>query len=178
MDITAKAKNIRMSPKKIRLVTDLIKGLDVVEALEQLTFSKKHAAEPVMKLLKSGIANAVENYSLDKNNLLIKEIRVDEGVTLKRWAPKARGRATPLRKRSSHIILILTEKVPTDVKDVKKKEKKTDDIVKIEDLGKVKPEADVDDFNAHEHRQDKSSKPVKSNKGFMGKVFTRKSGEK
>ncbi len=178
MDITAKAKNIRMSPKKIRLVSDLVKGLEVAEAISQLSFSKKHAAEPVLKLIKSGIANAVENFKLDKANLLVKEIRVDEGVTLRRWMPKARGRATPLRKRSSHIILTLTEKVPTDIKDIKKPEKKTDDIVKIEDLGKVKPEADIDDFNAPEAKQIKEKKSGKSDKGFMGKVFTRKSGEK
>ena len=136
MEVKAKAKFVRTSAKKVRLVAGLIRGLDVEEALVQLQFSKKNAALPIAKLLKSAIANAEENLDLKRNNLFVQEIRVDEGPTLKRWMPRAMGRATPIRKRSSHTTLILGERVPTIEKKVKKEDNK-DDIVKIEDLDKI-----------------------------------------
>src|SRR3989344_8457297 len=137
MEVTARAKFIRISPKKVRLVADLIRGLDVAEAITQLQFSQKNAALPLTKLIKSAIANAEENEDLKRNNLFIKAITVDGGPTLKRWLPKAMGRATPLIKRSSHISLVLAEKVPTVGTDKVKKEDTKDDLIKIEDLGKI-----------------------------------------
>ncbi|MCD4705591.1 50S ribosomal protein L22, partial [bacterium] len=107
MEMKAKAKYIKMSPKKVRLVVDVIRKMDVDNALAQLKFINKLAAKPVEKLINSAIANAKHNFGLEKDNLYIKEIKVDEGAILKRWRPRAFGRAGAIRKRSSHISLIL-----------------------------------------------------------------------
>ena len=109
MDIKAKARYIRMSPRKIRLVVNLIKNLPINQALDQLKFIDKKAAKPVEKLLKSAIANAAHNFNLEQNNLIIKKFTVDEGPTLHRFMPRAHGRATPIRKKDSHLNLILSE---------------------------------------------------------------------
>jgi len=110
MKVQAKAqlKSLRVSPRKVRLVIDLIRGLDVERALNELTFSKKAAARPVKKLLESAVANAVHNQSIKREGLTIETVYVDEGRVLKRWMPRAMGRATPLRKRSSHITIVLS----------------------------------------------------------------------
>ena len=120
MEVKAKAKHIRMSPQKVRLVADIVRGMGALQSLDQLRFTNKLAAKPISKLISSAIASATNNFELDKSNLFIKEIRVDEGTTLKRWAPKARGRATPLRKRTSHISLILAELVDSGKTEAKK----------------------------------------------------------
>lgn len=104
----AQLKSLRMSPRKVRLVVDLIRGLEVDKALAQLAFSKKDAARPVKKLLESAIANAVHNKSMKREGLMIEGGFVDEGRAIKRWQPRAFGRANPLRKRSAHITLILS----------------------------------------------------------------------
>lgn len=117
--VTAKLSYLRMSPRKARLVVDMIRGRRVAKALEILTLSKKTAARPIMKLLNSAIANALHNFKLGTENLAVTTIMVDGGPMLKRWMPKAHGRATPIRERTSHISLILTE-VAKPVKKVKK----------------------------------------------------------
>lgn len=111
MEVKAKLRHLHIAPRKVRLVINLIRGLEVGRALEQLSVIKQRAARPVFKLLKSAIANAGHNFNLDKDNLYIKEIRADEGPSLKRWQPRAFGRAHPIMKRASHISLILEERV-------------------------------------------------------------------
>jgi large subunit ribosomal protein L22 len=109
--ITAELKNYRQSPRKVRLVADLIKGKQVDEALDLLQFTTKRASDPVTKLLKSAIANASHNFNIKSTeNLYIKDMRVDEGVTLQRWRPRARGAAYPIRKRTSHVKITLEDK--------------------------------------------------------------------
>ena len=103
----AQLNNLRMSPQKVRLLADLVRGLPAEDAVVQLQFSKKHAARPLKKLLESAIANAENNNNLKKDTLKVETIYVNEGSTLRRWMPRAMGRATPLRKRSSHITLVL-----------------------------------------------------------------------
>lgn len=122
MEVKADAKFIRMSPKKIRLIADLIRGMNIKTAEAQLKFKTKLAAGPVLKLLKSAIANALHNFNLKEENLFIKAIAVNEGPSLKRWAPKAFGRATSVIKRSAHISIVLDEKTPEAV--VKKEPQK------------------------------------------------------
>lgn len=124
--IKAKLRHLRISPRKVRLVTDLIKGLDVKKAQKQLEFSPKGVATPILKLLNSAIANARHNANLDENNLYISSILVDPGPTLKRWMPRAMGRATSIMKRTSHITISLEERIPSiNKKDkIKKEEKK------------------------------------------------------
>lgn len=123
MEVKAKARFIKMSPRKARMVANLLKGLNADEAVAQLKFINKRAVEPVLKLLNSAVANATHNFNLKKNNLYIKEIRVDQGPVLKRWTPKAYGRVAPIRKRSSHIIIVLDELFADKVKAGKKAQK-------------------------------------------------------
>lgn len=108
-EVKAKLSYLRQSPRKVRLVTDLIRGRKVTTALNSLSLINKRAALPVLKLLKSAVANAKHNFSLAPESLRVAKITVDGGPVLKRWMPKAHGRATPVRERTSHIQLVLTE---------------------------------------------------------------------
>ena len=119
MNVTAKAKFIRMTPKKVRLVINVVRGMDIDDALAQLLYIQKAASKPVAKLLESALANAEHNYNLARNNLYIKEIRADMGPVLKRFQPRAFGRAGLIRKRMSHISVVLSERVPTKLNDGK-----------------------------------------------------------
>jgi large subunit ribosomal protein L22 len=175
MEIKASAKFIRQSPKKVRLVANLVKGLPVAEALTQLKFNAKAAAGAVAKLLKSAISNAEENHGLRRDNLFIKAVRVDGGPTLKRWTPKAFGRATPIVRRSSHVSLLLAEREPTAV-TAKPKAVDDSDIIKLGDFEELKKLNKVAGDKAEvEVIQDKK-KSAGKNKGFISKVFNRKSG--
>lgn len=107
MEVTAIARHIRMSPRKVRLVADLVRGLDVEKAAAQLKFIRKAAAKPVLKVLLSAVANAEHNHQLSSGELFVKSIRVDGGPMLKRWRARAFGRAASIRKRSSHISVVL-----------------------------------------------------------------------
>lgn len=134
MEVKASLKHLRMSARKLRLVIDVVRSMPVLTAIDQLKFSSKLAATPVIKLIKSAIANAENTYSLEKDNLYIKSIKADEGVTLKRWMPRAHGRATAIRKRGCHIDLVLGE-IKASVKK-EKKVVKADEPVKLEKLVK------------------------------------------
>jgi large subunit ribosomal protein L22 len=135
MKITANLNHLRMSPRKVRLVADFIRGMDVKEAETQLRFLTKKAAGPVLKLLNSAIANASHDFDIEKDNLYISEIQINEGPTLKRWRARAMGRAAPIMKRTSHINLVLETK--KGVKAKKKKAEKTE-VVKLGDAEKIK----------------------------------------
>jgi large subunit ribosomal protein L22 len=107
----ASAKNVRISPRKVRLVVDTVRGKSVSQAMNILMFTRKKAAKPVQKLLRSAVANANENDGISEvDDLFIDRIMVDEGPTLKRYTPRARGRATPIHKRTSHIQIVLRER--------------------------------------------------------------------
>jgi large subunit ribosomal protein L22 len=111
MQVQAKLRHTRTTPQKARLVANMIRGKNVNDAMNILMFTPKRVAEKFQKLLKSAIANAEENHKvLDVDDLVVKNVLVDEGVTWKRNMPRARGMATMLRKRTSHITLILEEK--------------------------------------------------------------------
>ena len=105
--IKAESKFIRTSPRKIRLVADLVRNMSLKEALDTLTHLRKRAAKPLLKTIKQAVANAVNNLNLDKNSLEIQSIEVNEGSTYKRWNPVSRGRAHSIFKRTSHIKVIL-----------------------------------------------------------------------
>jgi large subunit ribosomal protein L22 len=110
MEAKAVAKYIRMSPQKVRLVADLVRGKKVKEAGDILLYTRKYAAGIVTKVLKSALANAAQNPNVDENILYIKEIFVDQGPVLKRWRARAQGRAVGIKKRTSHITVVLDEK--------------------------------------------------------------------
>lgn len=184
MEIKAQVKHLRTSARKTRLVVDLVRGMQVEKALDQLKFVNKKVTRSVAKLINSAIANAENTYELSKDNLFIKEIRVDEGATLKRWMPRAHGRATPIRKRTSHIKLVLGEIKDSGEKKAKKqkieapvklggevKKEKEDTVNKTDEKVSDKA-ADLkgDEYKKHANAEGGSSK------GFAEKVFRRKSG--
>ena len=109
METKAVAKYIRISPQKVRLVVDLVRGKKVGEAKSILQYTRKYASGVVSKVLKSAVANARQNPNIDENVLYIKEIFVDQGPSLKRWRARAQGRAAAIKKRMSHITVILAE---------------------------------------------------------------------
>ena len=115
MDVHASLRFLRMSPRKGRLVVDAIRGMSVGAAETKLTFLPKLAAHPVHKLLRSAIANADHNFHLKEESLFIKTIVADGGPTLKRSRPRAFGRAAPIRKRTTHITLVLSDEKPVIV---------------------------------------------------------------
>lgn len=110
MEARAVSRHLRISPRKARLVVDMIRGKSVGEALRILDFTPRKAARMVTKTLKSVIANAENTQSVDVDQLYVKRIAVDEGVTIKRFLPRAHGRATPIRKRTSHITIVVDER--------------------------------------------------------------------
>ncbi len=186
MNTQVKGKFIRMSPRKIRLVADLVRGLDVEKALVRLQFLRKDAVTPVMKLLRSAISNAEENFNLKRNNLFIKSIQVDGGPTLKRWKPRAFGRATPIRKRTAHIVIILGERVETPEEEINKNKetkKSADNLVKIEDMDKIKL-IEKEEGGKDKEKEEKPGAESgfasrgKAKKGFAGRIFNRRSGTK
>ena len=110
MEVKARLRFVRIAPTKARLVADLIRGKRSEEALNILTFTKKAAAKILIKLLKSAIANATQKKNIDVDRLYVKQITVDQGPTMKRFQPRALGRATMIRKRTSHIHIVLDER--------------------------------------------------------------------
>jgi large subunit ribosomal protein L22 len=176
----------------MRLVIDVIRGAKVANALDQLRFMNKRAKLVVEKAVRSAIANGVNSYDLAEDNLFIREIRVDEGATLKRWMPKARGRATPIMKRTSHLLVVLSELVDSGHKTAKKSEieapisltkraKEAEGVklkaakpVKAKDSEEEKGKTIVDPRG--EGRGKNAKIEGASTKGFAGKMFRRKSG--
>ena len=112
MQVQAKLRMFRGSPQKARLVADQIRGLSVERALEVLQFSAKKAATPIKKVLESAIANAEHNESADVDTLIVKGIQIDEGPVLKRWHARAKGRGARIEKRTSHIMVTVSDDRP------------------------------------------------------------------
>ncbi|MEK7077764.1 MAG: 50S ribosomal protein L22 [Patescibacteria group bacterium] len=107
MKVTAKLNYLHISPRKVRAVVGVVKKLNVQDALNQLRFVPNKASGPLFKLIKSAIANAENNFSLEPDSLKIAEFKVDGGPVFKRFRPGSRGRASPLKKKTSHITLVL-----------------------------------------------------------------------
>lgn len=170
MEVKASLKHLRSAPRKTRLVAGLIRNMEVNKAINQLKFLNKKVAKPMLKLLDSAVASAVNNYDLNKSNLIIKEIKIEDGKTLKRWMPRAQGRATILRKRMSHIYITLGEIVDSGKKEAKKV--KVEEPVKLDELAKQPGKGKKEDKG--KMAGDKESKA--STKGFAGKMFQRKAG--
>jgi large subunit ribosomal protein L22 len=109
----ATLKNYRQSPRKVALAASLVRGKTVSQALVQLKFAVKRASSPMIKLIEGAVSNARNSGVSNPESLIIKEIRVDKGVTLKRMMPRARGSAARILKRSSHVLLVLGEGKPS-----------------------------------------------------------------
>jgi len=119
MEVKAKLSYLRIAPRKVRMVADLIRGKKVEKARAVLSFTTKKAAHPILKLLNSALASAVNTFQLQEPNLYISKIVVDGGPMLKRWRARARGRAFEIQKKTSHVTIVLDE-----IKETKKKVKK------------------------------------------------------
>ncbi|MBI5306514.1 50S ribosomal protein L22 [Candidatus Wolfebacteria bacterium] len=171
---TAKLNYLKMAPRKVRLMANVLKGLSVNEAQAQLMVNPKRPIEPLIKLLHSAIANA-KNKNLTVENLFIKDIRVNQGPMIKRFMPRAQGRAAMIQKKMSHVVLVLgeSEKLKksrftivkaerikkSEAKKIKQTAKQAAEIIKE----KPKPEFD-----------EKKTKPAEG-RGFMKRMFRRKS---
>lgn len=168
MKVEASLNNLRITPRKVRLVAYSIKGLSVDEAAAQLEKQVKKPSDFLAKLLESAIANAENNFSLDRSNLFVDDVVVGEGPKLKRWMPRAQGRATPIWRRMSRVRLILAEKV--EGKIVKKQKK----VSKKEEHAEGKEKKAVSSSVAGKVNAKKVS-PTKTRGGYGKKVFQRKS---
>ncbi len=163
---TAKLNYLHIAPRKVRLIANTIRGLTVSEAEAQLLLRPQRSAKPLLKLLRSAIANAKNNQKLNLNELVISAIRVDEGPMLKRFLPRAMGRATPIHKKMSHVTLVLEERLSskpsrfTIIPPIKKKKDEKKPKIKKEG-GTLKPEG-------------KRERP-KERSSFLKRIFQRKS---
>lgn len=110
MQVSATAKYIRISPRKVRLVVDAIRNKRANDAMAMLQFMPQEAAKEVLKVVKSAVANAENNFNLSPEDLYIASVAANEGPTLKRYRPRAHGRVSPILKRSSHITVVVGEK--------------------------------------------------------------------
>jgi large subunit ribosomal protein L22 len=170
MSITARLNYLRIAPRKVRLVADLIRGKKVEPAQRILTFTVKKAAKPLLKLLDSALAGAKRNFQLEAAGLYVSKITVDEGPKYKRWMPRARGAAGQIQKKTSHITLVLSEISPVEkrkrgIKKVKVKENREEKLQKPQ-KEKLRPPK----FRKSGTRE---AKP-KIGKGIIKKIFRRK----
>lgn len=168
-----------MSPRKVRLVADLVRGLDVDDAEVQLTHMPKRATDPLRKLLRSAIANAEHNFQKERAMLFIQMLTVDGGTPLKRYRPRAFGRAADIRKRISHITLILGERARTKkarrftLPEIRKKE-----VATLEALGaaeKQTPEKHGKEFSPRETGRKHTEGIAKKFTDIGKRFFRRKS---
>lgn len=160
-EATAKLKNLSIAPRKVRLLVDVIRGKHVNAALAQIQVANLRTALPVMKLIKSAIANA-KNQKMDANKLYIKSILVNQGPMLKRFLPRARGSATEIQKKYSHILVTLAEsdKIAAPNYLIIEKAKRVKKEGKVEKKQKVGKEAE--------------EKIGEKKRGFVQKIFNRK----
>ncbi len=161
MPIISKLKYLRIAPRKVRLVADLIRRKKTKEAQTILDFITKGAAKPLAKLLKTAIADARHNFQLDPSNLYISKITVDEGPKYKRWKARSRGMAAPIQKKTSHITLVLSE-ISSEGKKVKK----------IKEIRKQEPKKEIE--RPKFKPQQELEKPIPKGAKILKRFFRRK----
>jgi len=184
MKVSAKLKNLRVAPRKSRLLIGLIKGLDIKDALIQLDDTGKKSSIPLKKLLESAIANGENNFGLDKNNLYVFDVKIQSGPVLKRWMPKAFGRAGRILKRTSVIEIILEERVEgkgrkTKEEIAKEKQQKAEERKKQEkerdDRKKQEEKVSEKGINKKAENNQLATNQKKEKSGWGSKIFRRKS---
>lgn len=187
MKVTAKLNNLRVAPRKSKLVADLIKGMDVEVALSQLEMHVKRTSPYMKKLLLSAIANGENNFGLDRNNLYVSDVRVGAGATLKRWMPKAFGRAGQILKRTSKIDLVLEERVEgkgrKTKEDMEKEKKKRADEKKKAEKERLREQEEMEKEEKKEgvekgeetKKGESQIKKETKQKGWTKRIFQRKS---
>lgn len=185
--VKASARGLHISPRKMRLVTNLVKDMPVAEAITQLEFTNKKAAEFLIKVLKSAVANAQNNHSLEPDNLFVKSITADMGATMKRYFPRARGSAFVIRRKLSAVNVVLEERKVKKAKKsrisnlLKRTRTEKEPVVKENPAGE--PEA-ITESNIEGTTQNKpaaaprSSDQIKMNKAQnKRRLFNRRTGE-
>ncbi len=187
MKVSAKLKNLRIAPRKVRLVTNLIKGLDVQIAMDQIDANVKRSNDPVKKLLASAVSNGENNFGIDRNNMYVYDVIVGAGPTLKRWMPKAYGRAGALLKRTSQLEIILEERVEgkgRKSKEQLEKEKKEKmeakrkaekEAIKEEEKAEKSEKAEKVSGKTKEVKTEEKGKKVEKKGGLTSRIFRRKS---
>ncbi len=165
-------RNLRIAPRKVRLVADAMRGETVAKSKSFLNFTVKGSTTPLLKLLNSAVANAKNDFDLEESNLYISEIRVDEGPKMKRWMPRARGSASEIQKKTSHITLILQEIKETERK--KKKSEKKPKAVPVSKVDEIK-NLEVDKKTKTKWNKDEEFAKKSGDKGVSKKMFRRKS---
>lgn len=155
-EVRAKLNYLRMSSRKVRQVANLIKGMSVIDAKNNLKFSIKRAAGPLLKLLNSAINNAKAKYNLKEEELFVKRCLVNQGSTLKRWRPRAFGRAALIRKRMSHIEIVL-DKIESNSKLKTKQTKKSS-------FHKTEEKKEEFEKKKTGHKEDKIGEKIKDKK--------------
>ena len=189
MKVIAKMKNLRIAPRKTKLVADLVRGLDTEEALIQLDHCPKKTATYMKKLIFSAMANGENNFGIDKKNMYISEAFVGAGPVLKRWMPKAFGRAGRILKRTSQITVVISERIEgkgrkspeqlenerkarlEEKRKLEKEARKNQEQVKKEEK-KKKPSLKSSSVAKKEGEKDKNKSEKKS---WASKIFRRKS---
>ncbi len=173
MEVRANLSYLRIAPRKVRLVANLIKGMTAARAELELRHLPKRSAEPLLKLLRSGVANATHNFEFSKEGLYIKEIRVDPGPVSKRFQPRAFGRAAPIRKRTSHVALILGTQEEAK-SGLRKRSRKEEPVVR--EIAEFEPEemgGQIEAGSKKGKRPEASSKRIKPT-DFVRRMFRRK----
>lgn len=163
-EVRAQLNGLRIAPRKVRAVTNLVKGKDVIYALGQLEFLMRKPALPIIKLLNSAVSNAENTFNMVKENLYIKSFTVDEGIKLKRYRPKAQGRAGEIQKKTSRLKLVLDERVAGLKRQPSDKKKKEQSKIEVEKTENKKHD--------HEIKTELGSKSKISNLGK--RLFRRK----
>jgi large subunit ribosomal protein L22 len=193
MKVTAELNNLRISPRKVKLVADLIKGMNAIEAVSQLDVAIKKTSGYMQKLLLSAMANAENNFGLSKNNLYVLDAVVGAGPTLKRWMPKAYGRAGQILKRTSKVRIVLEERIEGKDRKSKeqmetekaerikkaaqelKKESKKEESKKEEDKAEIKEAKTEKVVDAKAKSGEGTKKGLGEAKSWKNKIFRRKS---
>lgn len=147
--VKAQLNYLRIAPRKVRLVADLVRGRYVNDAINQLRFLNKRASIPLIKLFNSAVSNAWHNFKIAPDHLFISKLTVDEGPKLKRWMPRAFGRATEIQKKTSHITVWLEERISkkklkikaAEFKKAEEKKIETEEFVKDRDIKKEETKA-------------------------------------
>lgn len=173
VEVKAHARFIRMSPRKIRVVINQVRGMGIVEALDALRFINRAAARPVVKLLESAVANADHNFHIEKKDLFIKKIIGNEGPTLKRSRPRAHGSSASILKKTCHISVVLGVRVGAVKKTGGTSQKsKSDSDVKVVNPDEIKKSGP----KSGSKPSSSGNQTGKISKGFMQGVFQRKTG--
>lgn len=175
-EVKAQLRSLRMAPRKVRAVSNLLKGKKVSEALNQLEYFVRRPVSPIKKLLVSAIANAENNFNMVKDNLYVKEMTVDEGIKLKRFRARGFGRAGMIQKKTSHIKLILDELKP-GLRREKVARSKKDEHAAAEDVNTNEVKKSIDNEGRQSRPEIKREMGSKGNMlGNIGrKMFQRKS---